>query len=217
MVNNIHSGGEAMEKFNLFLIIAMIRFVVGGIETLSPVSAYSQEVSPETDPMEMANQEERWKAEFFTTLEKVDSISYLKEEVLKKYIAASKVENSAIKVVKNLESMEVSKGKLDYMRWNQVREANLKLHNFKIQHAISKKQNLIRHYKFLLRNEQLYQAYKNHDLSDPDYFEKTKEINQAIANLENLETLQDIGYGIIDTQLDSLKEELAFNLLKNRP
>lgn len=216
MVNNIHSGG-AMKKFNLFLIIAMIRLVVGGIETLSPVSVYSQEVSPETDPMEMANQEERWKAEFFATLEKVDTISYLKEEVLKKYITASKVENSAIKVVKNLESIEVNKGKLDYMRWNQVRKANLELHYFKVQYAISKKQKLISHYKFLLRNEQLYQAYKNHDLSDPEYFEKTKENNQAIANLENLETLQDIGYGIIDIQLYSLKEELAFNLLKNRP
>lgn len=206
-----------MKKFNLFLIIAMIRLVVGGIETLSPVSAYSQEFSPKTDPMEITNQEEKWKAEFFTTLEKVDTISFLKEEVLKKYIAASKVEYSSIKVVKHLESMEVNKGKLDYMRWNQVREANLKLHYFKVQYAISKKQKLISHYKFLLRNEQLYQAYKNHDISDPDYIEKTKENNQAIANLENLETLQDIGYGIIDIQLYSLMEKLAFNLLKNRP
>jgi hypothetical protein len=207
--------GEAMKKFNLFLIIAMIHLVFG-IETFSPLSAYPQEVSPKADSMEVVNHEERWKAEFFVTLEKADTISYLKEEVLKKYIAASRVEKSAVEFVKKLESMEVNKEKLDYMRWDQVRQANLKLHYLKFQHGTFSKQNLIRQYKFLLRKEQLNQAYQNHDLSEPEYFEKTRDIDQAIAKLEQLATLQDIGYGIMDVQLTSLKEELAFDLLKNR-
>lgn len=152
-----------------------------------PLTSYGNEAETEAAGISQVSQEDEWRALFLEQVEQQDNISYQKEEIIKNYLWISKELRGLKKNLKDGESkiLEVPED------FEALREQKLSgvIHSGN-QRLIIAFENwqvyLIRLYSLLLKKERLNVSIENQEISESEYWEKTKEIDGAIFRLDYL-------------------------------